>query len=174
MKLRYSKTLSSVAIFMAVQVGCSQPNGAGGGGVHPMVLDHNPHRIVTISESQVTPPVSNPCEIDFPVTFLRISKHHTIAWYASDHDYWIWFNNLSPLVDPNNPSNPIHVQQVYVQKGKKSDYDYNVDIPPQTPPPNEMYFTYAIFDADPGPNPSETNACKKSSDERDTGVNVKR
>lgn len=173
MKLRYSKTLSSVAILMAVQVGCSQHKAAGGGGTHPMVLDHNPHRVVTISGA--TPPNSNPCEVDFPVTLLRIGKHHTIAWYASDHDYWIWFNNLSPLLDPSNPSNP-HIQKVYVRKGVQPPFDYQVDIPPQNPSPDDMYSTYAIFDADPGPNPdpSETSACKKSSDERDTGLHVKR
>jgi hypothetical protein len=174
MKSPYSKALGCVSILVAILVGCSHDNqGAAGGGAHPMLLDHNPHRVVTISGSQVTPPVFNPCEVDFPVTFLRITKSHTIAWYASDHDYWIWFNNVSPLVDPSNPSNP-HVQQVHVQMGKQS-HDYDVDIPPQTPPPYEVYFTYAIFDADPGPHPtSETNACKHSSDERDTGVNVKR
>jgi len=157
MKPRHGHALAGIAILIVVQVGCKQEKP----GTHPL-LDHNPHRVVTISE--VTPPnVSNPCKVDFPVTLLRINKKHTIGWYASDHDYWVFFDNGTPIEDGT--------KLIKVTQGSPPT-DYKVALPSSA---NGMYFTYAIYDADPGPNPSSSSVpCKRSDDDHDTGVNVKR
>jgi hypothetical protein len=162
MKPHHLNALAGIVFLIATLVGCSR-QGVGGGGPS-RVLDHNPHRVVTISEA--TAGSSNPCEVDFPVTLLRVNKNHTIAWYASDHDYWIWFDNGNPVATGPNAA-------IKVTQGSKTiDYGVGAALPSGT---NEMYFTYAIYDVDPGPNPSpSTPTCKSSSDERDTGVNVKR
>jgi hypothetical protein len=95
--------LVAIATLMAIQTGC-------GRGSISNVVAGNPHRVVTISS--VSPGVSNPCEVDFPVTLLRISKNHTITWAAEDHDYWILF-------DRGNGS-PIGANKIFVAKGGRT------------------------------------------------------
>jgi hypothetical protein len=150
MQRRQFKSLGliGVAVLIAIQIAC------GKGGQN--IAKDNPHRVVTISA--VSSNGSNPCEVDFPVTLLRTSKHHTIAWIGADHEYWIWFDNGFPIV---NATNPIHVPN------GTSTLAYDVTAPTET------YFTYAIYDSNPGSNPPSNTACKKSSDDHDTGLNVK-
>ena len=125
-------------------------------------------RVVTISA--VNPGNSNPCEVDFPVTLLKKNKNHTIKWVAEDHDYWIVF-------DPNgaftSPIGSIGTHKIKVSPGSPmGPYPIALTPPPSTPPPSSVYFTYWIYDKDPDTVPP-SQACKKSSDERDTGLNVK-
>ncbi len=148
MKLRHtSLNLLGIIVFIAVQAGCA--------GSTRNLLAGNPHRVVTISST--SPGVSNPCEVDFPVTLLRISKKHTIAWAAADHDYWILF-------DAANGS-PIGTNKIKVAKGTQTN-PYN--------PSSAGYFMYAIYDFDPSDNPQGGAPCKLANDDRDTGLNVKR
>jgi len=87
----HAKTLCFIglAILGVAQVSCSR--GKEGEIIKGFI--RGPHRVVTISYSGGT---SGPCEVDYPVTFLRVTKH-TIAWYAADHDYWVYFDNGSPI-----------------------------------------------------------------------------
>jgi hypothetical protein len=145
MKVRYL-ALAPLGVILAMQVGCQSQSTRD-------FFKSRPHRIVTIS--LVTPGDTSACEVDFPVALLRNSKHHTIAWAAEDHDYWIYFPN----------GNPVGVNSIKVPNGGQTQA-FN----PSTP----GYFMYAIYDSDPGPNPSPNAACKKADDDRDTGLNVKR
>jgi hypothetical protein len=147
--------ISSLVILVAVLAGCSR--GILGESVESFV--RGPHRVVTISYRDGS---SNPCEVDYPVTLLRMSKSHTIAWYADDHDYWVYFDNGFPIVNGTNP--------IYVKKGAPPK-EYSVALPAATP---KMYFTYAVYDSSPGMNPSPNAACQSATDDHDTGVNVKR
>jgi hypothetical protein len=153
MKVRHVIGLSlvGIGILIAVESGCHKRSGPGS---LSNLLAGNPHRVVTISSS--SPNVSNPCEVDFPVTLLKMSKHHTIAWAAQDHDYWIAF-------DP--AKNPIGSNNIKVAKGNQTD---RFDITTNKPD----YFMYAIYDVDPTNNPHST-PCKSATDDRDTGLNVK-
>ena len=54
------------------------------------------------NDLSASPSASNPCEVDFPVALLRMSKKHTIAWAAEDHDYWIYFPKGNPVRNKSN------------------------------------------------------------------------
>lgn len=113
-----------------------------------------PHRVVTISLA--TPGDLSVCEVDFPVSLLRMAKRHTIAWAAEDHDYWIVFDASTP--------NPLPTTEpIYVQQGTQT---ANLPIAGST----SGYYMYAIYDADP----RISQPCKTARDDRDTGLNVKR
>lgn len=147
--------ISSLVILVAVIAGCSR--GILGESVKTFI--RGPHRVVTISSRDGS---SNPCEVDYPITLLRMRKSHTIAWYADDHDYWVYFDNGSPIVQGTNP--------IYVQRGA-TPTNYSVTLPAAS---QKMYFTYAVYDSPPGLNPSPNAACQSATDDHDTGVNVKR
>jgi hypothetical protein len=150
MKARHTGLdLVGIFIFIALQAGCDKQ------GSSPNILAGNPHRVVTISSA--SPGVSNPCEVDFPVASLRISKKHTIAWAAGDHDYWIVF-------DPGKGS-PIGTNSVKIANGTQtSSFPINSS--------SAGYFMYAVYDSDPSGNPPP-KPCKAATDDRDTGLNVK-
>jgi hypothetical protein len=139
--------LVGIVILLAVQSGCDSS--------HSKFVTAHPNRVVSISS--VTPGSSNPCEVDFPVTLLRKGKHHTIAWAAEDHDYWIKFDSGSP----------IGLTQIKVANGTQAG-PYPISISLTSP----IYFMYSIYDVDPTSNPTAT-ACKAAADDRDTGLNVK-
>jgi hypothetical protein len=138
-----------IIILIALQPSCHKE------GSNANILAGNPHRVVTISSSSTG--VSNPCEVDFPVTLLRISKQHTIAWAAEDHDFWIAF-------DPSKRT-PIGTNNIKVASGTQT------SAFPITSS-SAGYFMYAVYDSDPSSNPS-AKPCKVATDERDTGLNVK-
>jgi hypothetical protein len=108
---------------------------------------------VTISSSSTG--VSNPCEVDFPVALLRISKHHTIAWAAEDHDFWVAFDSGSP----------IGTNSIKVASGTETS-----SFPVTSS--SAGYFMYAVYDSDPSSSP-RPNPCKLATDDHDTGLNVK-
>jgi len=145
--------LIGIAVLVGLQVGCHRESGSD---VELNILAGNPHRVVTISS--VSSGSSNPCEVDYPVTFVRIGKHHTIAWEAADYDFWIKF-------DPAKPS-PINADNIKVKQGNRTN-----DFPITIDASKAGYFMYAIFDHDPTANPN--NPCKSATEDHDTGLNVK-
>lgn len=150
MKVRHTGLdLLAILILVAVQLACHKE------GPNANILAGNPHRVVTISSSSTG--VSNPCEVDFPVTLLRISKRHTIAWAAEDHDFWVVF-------DPSNGS-PIGANSIKVPSGTETN-------PFPITSSSAGYFMYAVYDSDPSSNPPP-KPCKAAADDRDTGLNVK-
>jgi hypothetical protein len=152
MKARHaSRGVFGIIIFIALQAGCNKS------AQNPTILAGNPHRVVTISS--VSPGSSNPCEVDFPVTLLRVSKKHTIAWAAEDHDYWILFDKTK--------GSPIGTDHIKIAKGGQAG-----PFPITINPSSAEYFMYAIYDFDPSTNPRGA-PCKLATDDRDTGLNVK-
>lgn len=152
-------SLAGLAVLGLVQVSCSRGEERAeiirAEAIKSFVT--GPNRVVTISYSGGT---AGPCEVDFPVTLLRMSKH-TIAWYALDHDYWVYFDNGSPISG---------TKTIYVKQSTPVAYS-PAPLPSGI---NEQYYTYAIYDFQPPVNPSPSAACKSSTDDHDTGVNVKR
>jgi hypothetical protein len=162
MKRRYFTpfTLPVIFILIALQTGGCQSSNRN-------FLDSK-DRVVTISA--VTPGNSNPCEVDFPVTLLEMSKNQTIKWFADDSDYWIVF------VGRGGFDNPIGIvgKKLKIQKQNSAGPAYKVQLvpAPSTPPTNPIYFKYAIYNADPD-GPTKPVACKDADNDRDTGLNVK-
>jgi len=155
MKARHVKVLGLITVIAAaIQTGC--PRGA-----KVINFTAKKDRVVTISP--VTKGVSNPCEVDFPVTLLRKSKNHTMSWAAEDYDYWVVITTGSP--NPFGTVNKIKVPMNSVTPV------FPVTIDQSYLP---IYYTYAIYDFDPGDNPDQGKACKRADDERDTGLNVKK
>jgi hypothetical protein len=146
-------SLVGIGILIAVESGCDKRSGPGS---VSNILAGNPHRVVTISSAADSG--SNPCEVDYPVTVLKMSKHHTIAWAAEDHDYWIAFDRVK--------GSPIGSNNIKVPKGTQTGRFAIATINPD-------YFIYAIYDVDPTTNPQST-PCKSATDDHDTGLNVKR
>jgi hypothetical protein len=150
MKLHQVKVfgLVGVSILLSMQIGCRAK--------HRLVVS-NPDRTVTIS---VDVDHAGKCEVDFPVTLVRASKHHSITWGSEDNNYWIKFDSGGSPIDPSNKS---------------------ISIPglgsngPNPIPPSATikYYKYAIYLADPDTN-SNAPECKAADDDHDTGVNVKR
>jgi hypothetical protein len=122
--------------------------------VHPT---SNGTRLITISAS---PAPDTGCEVDFPVAFLRYGQHHSVQWASSDHGYWVSFLTTNP---PDNPLVPAD-DPVVIPLGSSSK-TYQVKA-------KAGYYMYAIFDHDPTIN--NQNPCKAATDDRDTGLNVKR
>jgi len=85
-----------------------------------------------------------------------MSKNHTVAWAAADHDYWILFDVAK--------GSPIGTNKIKIANGTQTN-PYIPSLP--------GYFMYAIYDFDPSGNPQGT-PCKVANDDRDTGLNVKR
>src|ERR1700679_3719610 len=118
------------------------------------IIAGNPNRVVTISP--VTAGDFRTCEVDFPVSLLRIGKHHTIAWAGDSHEYWVVFENApGPLAAA--PILPIHVPQD-ASTGPYSLAQSN----------SEKYYKYAIYYLEPTANPNAI--CKTADDDRDTGL----
>ncbi len=153
MKARHVKALSLITVIVAAtQIGCHRD-------AKVVNFAAKKDRVVTISP--VTTGVSNPCEVDFPVTLLRASKKHTMAWAAEDYDYWVVFTNNNPFGTYNT---------IKVPKDSETN-PYPITIDPASLP---IYYTYAIYDFDPGLKPDPNKACKQAADDRDTGLNVKK
>ena len=164
MKPLTAKALSpfAVVVLVLLQAGCCRSQN------QKTVLDSK-DRVVTISAS--SPPTSNnphPCEVDFPVTLLRTSKKHTITWNSADTEYWILFDKTS-----SGFTTPVGSSSIYIRTGGTTgSLHINLVPPPATPPTSSIYFTYAIYNSNPN-NVPKPEPCKSSTDERDTGLNVK-
>jgi hypothetical protein len=140
--------LIGVSILTATQIGCRAKQ--------PLVVI-NPDKFVTISVDADRP---GKCEVDFPVTLVRSSKHNSVTWQSEDNNYWIRFDpTLGSPFDPANKAIAV------------------TPTAPSTRPvptsPNVNYYKYAIYLADPDTDPHAA-VCKTADDDRDTGVNVKR
>lgn len=164
MKVRQAGVdLAAILILIAVQPACHKEGYKEGykagyqAGQKENILAGNPNRVVTISSSDKN--VSNPCEVDFPVTFLRIKKQHTITWAAEDHDFWVVFDNGSPIGTDNKP--------IKVASGTVIKPPFPITVS------SDGYFTYAVYDSDPSSNPPPS-PCLPSTADRDTGVIIKR
>lgn len=131
-------------------------------GPNANLLAGNPNRVVTISSSgdNVSNP-SFPCEVDYPVTFLRTrtDKNHTIKWVAADHDLWVVFDKTT--------GSPVGAKSFKIIKGQEAGPF------PMTSTSPTGYFLYAIYDSDPNSTPPPT-PCLAATADRDTGVIVKR
>lgn len=152
MKPRHIGTLTLVGVIILIvfQSGCGLVSKS-------QAVPGSKDRAVTISPANGS---SSPCEVDYPVVFLKKSKHQTITWFAPDihYDYWVFFPNGSPFGSTT---------AIKVPKGK----DSGKWTPTSTSPPT--YYIYAIYDKDPGPNPAPGDACKLASANPDPGLNVK-
>lgn len=144
--------LAGTGALVTFLVGCGHFHGSRP--TAEQVLKNSHNREVVISPQK--PGSSSPCEVNFPVTLLRTSKKHTIAWVAEDYDYWVKFVAQSPIGEIT----------VKVPKDKMAG-------PFQVPVQPDYYFMYAIYDMDPDANP-QAKPCKTADDDRDTGLNVKR
>jgi len=154
MKVRQTgAALAGILILIAVQPACHKESREEI--LKENILAGNPNRVVTISKSDTN--VSNPCEVDFPVVFLRTNKNHTIAWGAADHDFWVVFPTGSP----------VGTNSFKILEGKEAG---PFKITPTSP---TGYFMYAIYDSDPNSIPAPT-PCKLATEDHDTGVNIKR
>jgi hypothetical protein len=135
------------------------------------IIKESKHRVVTISYATGS---SGPCEVDFPVSLARMGKH-TIAWAAADHDYWIRWETKSTTTPPSVVAGPNPLvgapDVIYVQTPHETQA-YDVTLPTAL---TQKYFTYAIYDSNPGSSfPAPQPPCKAYDDDHDTGLNVKR
>jgi hypothetical protein len=120
-------------------------------------------RCITVSVESV-----GKCQVDYPVANLSYSNEF-VQWFSKDDKYSVTFLNVTPPAGSTplplgySPENPLHPQQepVYFDQSHPS-RAFNLN-------PKEKYFYYAIFDQNYPNNP-----CKASTDDRDTGLNVKR
>jgi len=118
-------------------------------------------RTVSISAS---PSPDTGCEVDYPVAFLRQRNH--IQWASNDNRYWITFLTIEPPVPGYTPESPlVPPDDPIVVDANQPSTKYGVTS-------REKYYMYAIYNHDPKTDPS--NPCKKATDDRDTGLNVKR
>lgn len=140
-------------------------------GRHTPVPKPNPHdRNVMITG----------CEVDNAVVILDPQNSDRMQWVSTDNKpYWITFLQLreplgsyvaqSPLVLQGHPGpDPV----VLTPTNPSSPY-FNVKADPKHGDPYQPdYYMYAIYNQDPADQ--TIKPCKKASDERDTGVIVKR
>ena len=117
-------------------------------------------KVVTISVSLDD---ASKCDVDYPVTFLRIRKDHTITWASADQRYFVLFQgNVVPVGTTSGTSRNIPVPA----GGDTGRLIIKID------PSQAGYFQYAIYTVDPIKNPT-ANPCKKYDEDHDTGLNVK-
>jgi hypothetical protein len=170
MNPRFARFLGPLAMCVLVVSlgGCRRWFGQTAG----QIIEDSKHRVVTIS---YTTGSSGPCEVNFPVSLARVNKH-TIAWVAADHDYWIRWEAKSTTTPPSVVAglNPLvsAPNVIYVPAAVHTPQAYDVTLPTIL---SEWYFTYAIYDSDPGSSfPAPQPPCKAYDNDRDTGLNVKR
>lgn len=107
------------------------------------------------------------CYVDYPVAFLRYTDR--VKWFSNDSKYSVTFVNVTPpagstpLPPGYNPESPLAPPQepVYFDSSTPSG-TFNVKQ-------QDKYYYYAIFDQNYPNSP-----CKVSTDDQDTGLNVKR
>jgi len=129
-------------------------------------------RLVTISVSPTSPTV---CEVDYPVAALRPNANK-MQWASAYNQYWISFVTLGETVSGYTPESPLvsgPANGIVAVAANNSSPKFNVKADPSHGDPSKPdYYMYAIYDHDPATNPN--NPCKKASDDRDTGVIIKR
>ena len=112
-------------------------------------------RLVTIAAS----PDPGQCEVDFPVTFIRVRNNSKIRWASDDNAYKVHFVKYTGGPSPENPFSP-SLNDIQVPAGQKSS---------QQTIQNGLsgaYYKFEIHDAN-------NNVCKTADDDHDTGLNIK-
>jgi hypothetical protein len=114
------------------------------------------------------------CYVDYPVAVLHYTDQDTdrVQWFSNDDKYSVTFLNIAPppgypplpTNPPYTPESPLAPPQepVYFDSSNPSGA-FNVKH-------KDKYYYYAIFDLT---HPT-TIPCKVSTDDQDTGLNVKR
>jgi hypothetical protein len=130
----------------------------------------NNTRCITIS---VDGAGTGKCKADYPVANLGYSEH--VQWFSLDDKYAVTFlgrntpptvapppgsTPLPPTYDPENPLAP-YQDPVYFDSSNPSTR-FNVKQ-------KDKYYYYAVYDQNYPNSP-----CKVSTDDQDTGLNVKR
>jgi hypothetical protein len=114
-------------------------------------------RLVSIA---VSPDDARKCDVDFPVSFMRMRNNAKIGWASDDNAYTVHFVSYPGGPSPENPFNPT-VNDIQVPAGGKSALQKLQNSG------SGAYYKYEIHDAN-------NSVCKTADDERDTGLNVKR
>lgn len=113
-------------------------------------------RQVTIA---VSPDDATKCEVDFPITFVRVRNNSKIRWASDDNAYTVHFVSYPGGPSPENPFNPPS-NDVQVPAGQKSAQQRIQSNG------SGAYYKFEIHDAN-------NNVCKTADDDRDTGLNIK-
>ena len=116
----------------------------------------NSNRLVTI---EVSPDDASKCDVDFPVSFMRLRNNAKIAWASADNAYTVHFVSYPLGPSPENPFNPPVDIQVPAS-GKSA-------LQTLQNSGSGGYYKYEIHDAN-------NNVCKTADDDRDIGLNIKR
>jgi len=109
------------------------------------------------------------CQVDSPVANLSYLKHEKVEWISTDQEYAVSFLQITP------PAGSTPLPSGYVPESALAPPTDPVYFNPSQPagPFNVKqkvkYYYYAIFFKADYPN----KPCKVSTDERDTGLNVK-
>jgi hypothetical protein len=127
----------------------------------------NNTRCITVSAGNT----AGKCYVDYPVAVLRYTDQNTdrVQWFSNDNKYSVTFLNIAPpagfppLPSGYSPESPLAPPQepVYFDSSNPS-RAFNVKH-------KDKYYYYAIFDQNYPNSP-----CKASTDDQDTGLNVKR
>jgi hypothetical protein len=134
----------------------------------PLVTCPNNTRCIMVSAGS-----AGKCSVNYPVALLHYtdSDSDRVQWFSNDSKYSVTFLNIAPppgypplpTNPPYSPESPLAPPQepVYFDSSNPSS-SFNVKH-------KDKYYYYAIFDQK---NPG--SPCKVSTDDRDTGLNVKR
>jgi hypothetical protein len=114
------------------------------------------------------------CIVRPPIQLMSYNNDR-VQWASDDNDYWVEFINVTPpagSVYPPIPPDPI-THQPYVPESPLPHDENHVHFYLDHPTglskvkPKTKYYYFAIFD-------QTGNPCKVSTDDKDTGLNVKR
>jgi hypothetical protein len=122
----------------------------------------NNTRCITVSAGST----AGKCSVDYPVAVLHYTDR--VQWFSNDNKYSVTFVNITPpagstsLPSGYNPESPLAPPQepVYFDSSNPSTA-FNVKH-------KSKYYYYAVFDQNYPNSP-----CKVSTDDQDTGLNVK-
>lgn len=127
----------------------------------------NHTRCITVSAGST----AGKCYVDYPVAVLLYTDQGSdhVQWFSKDNKYSVTFLNVTPpagstpLPSGYTPESPLAPPQepVYFDSSNPSGA-FNVKH-------KDKYYYYAIFDQNYPNSP-----CKVSTDDQDTGLNVKR
>ena len=133
----------------------------------PLVNCPNNTRCITVSADST----AGKCSVDYPVALLNYTESGSdrVQWSSNDDQYSVTFLNITPpagstpLPSTYTPESPLAPPQEPVSFDKSNpSIAFNVKH-------KDKYYYYAIFDQK---NPG--SPCKVSTDDQDTGLNVKR
>lgn len=125
----------------------------------PQLLTLSDHQIIVYSDG-------SGCEVNTPVVVMHYQKNHRVQWLSDDNQYRIDFINI----DPPTTSPPLPTG--YVKESPLAPPDNSFTIDKNNPSKfydikhKAKYYYYAVYD-------QSNNLCKVSTDDHDTGLNVK-